>query len=205
MKLRKTLLFMIVAIYSLSFPVAKAAANTPTDAIKYTVDSVLNALKNKELSAPGKEKERRTRISSLIRERFDFREMARRSLARHWKKRTPGEEKEFIDIFSDLLEASYISKIESYSDERITYDKEVIKGKGKYGVVSTTIVTKDVDIPIDYKVKFKNGKWWIYDVVVEGVSLISAYRSQYNRIIVKESFAKLIQRMKNKLNEVNAI
>ena len=205
MKLRKTLLLIIVAIYSLSFPAAKAAAKTPADAIKYTVDSVLNVLKDKELSAPGKTEERRARISSLIRERFDFREMARRSLARHWKKRTPEEEKEFITIFSDLLEASYISKIEAYSDERVTFDKEVIKGKGKYGVVSTTIATKDVDIPIDYKVKFKNGKWWIYDVVVEGVSFISTYRSQYNKVIVKESFAKLIQRMKNKLNEVNAI
>ncbi|GBD96155.1 MAG TPA: ABC transporter substrate-binding protein [Nitrospirae bacterium] len=205
MKLRKTLLFMIVAIYSLSFPAAKAAANTPTDAVKYTVDSVLNLLKDKELSAPDKKEERRTRISSLIRERFDFREMARRSLARHWKKRTPEEEKEFVAIFSDLLEASYISKIEAYTDERVTFDKEVIKGKGKYGVVSTTIATKAVDIPIDYKVKFKNGKWWIYDVVVEGVSFVSTYRSQYNKVIVKESFAKLIQRMKNKLNEVNAI
>ena len=107
-------------------------------------------MRNSDLSLPDKKQERRTRISTVIRDRFDFREMSRRSLARHWKKRTPDEAKEFTAIFSDLLVASYIGKIEVYTDEKVTYNKEVIKGKGKYGVVSTTIITKDVDIPIDY-------------------------------------------------------
>ncbi len=129
--------------------------------------------------------------------------MAKRSLARHWKKRSSEEKKEFVDIFSDLLERSYIGKIEGYTDEKVNYDKEVLKGKGKYGVVNTTIVTKDVNIPIFYKVRYKNNKWWIYDVVVEGVSFISTYRSQYNKVITRESYAKLIGKMKTKLNSVN--
>jgi phospholipid transport system substrate-binding protein len=199
MKVRKSRLHIIIAICSLILFALEADANAPTQAVKYMVDSVLEVLKNKELSLPEKKKERRSRISALIRNRFDFEEMAKRSLARHWKKRTSEEKKEFVALFSDLLKASYIGKIELYTDEKVSYDKEVIKRKGKYAIVSTSIITKKVDIPIDYKIILKNGKWWVYDVLIEGVSFISTYRSQYNKIIIKESYAKLIQRMKNKL------
>jgi phospholipid transport system substrate-binding protein len=199
MKVRKSLLHIIIAICSLILFATEADANTPTQAVEYMVDSVLEVLKNKELSLPEKKKERRSRIRALIRNRFDFEEMAKRSLARHWKKRTSEEKKEFVALFSDLLEASYIGRIELYTDEKVSYDKEVIKRKGKYAIVSTSIITKKVDIPIDYKIILKNGKWWVYDVLIEGVSFISTYRSQYNKIIIKESYAKLIQRMKNKL------
>jgi phospholipid transport system substrate-binding protein len=181
------------------------SVNNPTTELKSTIDSILAVLKDRELSLPSKKEERRKKISTLIRNRFDFREMARRSLARHWKKRTPEEQEEFVKIFSGLLEASYIGKIESYTDEVIKYNKEVIKGNGRYGVVSTSIVTKKVDIPIDYKLILKNNKWLVYDVVIEGVSFISTYRSQYNRIIRRESFAKLIQKMKNKLKETKSL
>jgi phospholipid transport system substrate-binding protein len=205
MKVRKSLLHIIIAICSLILFATEADANAPTQAVKYMVDSVLEVLKNKELSLPEKKKERRSRISALIRNRFDFEEMAKRSLARHWKKRTSEEKKEFVALFSDLLKASYIGKIELYTDEKVSYDKEVIKRKGKYAIVSTSIITKKVDIPIDYKIILKNGKWWVYDVLIEGVSFISTYRSQYNKIIIKESYKKLIQRMKNKLDEVNTL
>jgi phospholipid transport system substrate-binding protein len=187
----------------LNLTAASAGAGHLTDVVKSTVDTVLETLKDSELSRPDQKIERRKKISSAIRDMFDFDEMARRSLARHWKKRTAGEKKEFSSIFSDLLEASYIEKIEAYTDDKVTFDKEVIKGKGKYGVVGTTIITKDVDIPIDYKVKLKEGRWRVYDVVIEGVSFISTYRSQYNQIIVKESYASLIKKMKTKLGDIN--
>ena len=127
-----------------------------------------------------------------------------RILARHWKARTPEEAREFTAIFSDLLVGSYIGKIEAYTDEKVIFNKEVIKGEGKYGTVITTIVTKKAEIPIDYKVILKDGKWWVYDVLIEGVSFISTYRSQYDDVIVRESYAALIQKMKKKLDEVNA-
>ena len=196
---------MILFICCVSSFAAYAAANAPKEAIKSTVDAVLDVLRDKDLSLPDNKQERRARISALIKDRFDFKEMAKRSLARHWKERTPEEAQEFIAVFSDLLIASYIGKIEDYTDEKVTYDKDVIKGKGKYGVVSTTIIANDIDIPIDYKVILREGKWWVYDVVAEGVSFISTYRGQYNRVIVKESYAKLIQKMKKKLDEVNAM
>lgn len=182
---------------------ATAADNTPKESIRSTVDAVLAVMKDKAMSVAGKKQERRDRIRTLIRERFDFIEMSKRSLAKHWKARNPEERKEFVAIFSELLEASYIGKIELYTNEKVTYDKETLKGKGKYGVVSTTIVTQDVDIPIEYKVISKKDKWWVYDVVIEGVSFISTYRSQYNKIIVRKSYADLIESMKDKLNEIN--
>ena len=112
---------------------------------------------------------------------------------------------EFVRIFSDLLIDSYIGKIEAYTDEKVMYDKEEIKGKGKYGVVDTKIISKDVDIPIEYKVILKGDKWWVYDVIVEGVSFISTYRSQYDKVIVGDSYAKLLEKMKKKLDEINAM
>jgi phospholipid transport system substrate-binding protein len=181
------------------------AAATPIAAISETINSILETLRDKELSQPSKKTERREKIRKLIRDRFDFKEMSKRSLARHWKKISADEQGQFVTIFSDLLEASYIGKIEAYTDEKVTYDKETLKGKGKYGVVSTSIVTKSVSIPLDYKLKFKNDKWWVYDVVIEGVSFVSTYRSQYNKIIIKESFAKLLEKMQTKLDEVNAL
>jgi phospholipid transport system substrate-binding protein len=196
---------MVITTFLPVFFAGAVAASAPAAAIQLTVDSVLEVLRDKDLSHPDKKQERRKKIRIVIRDRFDYEEMAKRSLARHWQKRTPEEKKEFIAIYSDLLESSYIGKIETYTDERVTYDKEVVKGKGKYGIVNTTIITKSVDIPIDYKVIHKNGKWWVYDVVIEGVSFISTYRSQYNKIIVKESYAKLIKRMKSKLDDLNAL
>jgi phospholipid transport system substrate-binding protein len=199
----KTFLFIIITLFSIGL-LSSAAADAPKEAIKSTVDSVLEVLRDKSLTLPDKKAERRGRLRTLIKDRFDFSEMAMRTLARHWKARTNEETKEFVGIFSDLLIGSYISKIEAYTDEKVIYNKETIKGEGNIGAVSTTIVTKKVDIPIDYKVILKDGKWRVYDVVIEGVSFISTYRSQYDEIIVRESYAALIQKMKNKLDEVNA-
>ena len=203
----KNLISIVVAVFFCTITHVSSiaqASDRPIDAIQATVDAVLNTIKDKALSDPARKEERRKKISALLRERFNFQEMAKRSLAKHWKERTPEEKKQFVDIFSDLLEASYIGKIEAYTDEKVRYDKEVIKKKDKYAVVSTSVVTKDVDIPIDYKVINKGDGWFVYDVVIEGVSFISTYRSQYNKVIIKESFAGLIDKMKKKLEEVNS-
>lgn len=202
MAANKVLQFIIVTVFILCLFSVTAAATAPTEAIKSTVDAILDTLKDKALSVPEKKEERRGRIRSLIRDRFDFEEMSKRSLAKHWKGLSAEDKKEFVDIFSDLLESSYIGKIEGYTDEKITYDNEKIKRKGKYAEINTTIVTKDVDIPLDYKLISKDDKWWVYDVVIEGVSFISTYRSQYNKIIIRESFPKLLESMRNKLKEV---
>jgi phospholipid transport system substrate-binding protein len=198
---RKLIIIVFIACFGTAAIIS--AAGTPTSAIQSTVDAVLDTMRDSTLKLPDKKQERRDRIRALIRDRFDFKEMSKRSLAKHWKKRTPEEKKEFIRVFSELLESSYIGRIEEYTDEKILYNKETIKGKGKYGIVNTAILAKSVDIPIDYKVINKNNKWWVYDVVIEGVSFISTYRSQYNKIIIKKSYSQLIKDMTSKLNEIN--
>ncbi len=192
----------IAVVLLFTFCMASAAsADTATHAIKVTVDGVLETLKDKKLSLPANKEKRRAKIRGLIRDRFDFEEMARRTLATHWGKRTAQEKEDFISVFSDLLEYSYIGKIEGYTNEKVTYDKEQVKGKGKYALVKTSIVTSSVSIPIDYKLIMKKKTWLVYDVVIEGVSFISTYRSQYNKIITSESFASLMKKMKEKLVE----
>lgn len=202
MRKRRITFLIIVAYMVFCFSVAGASLpNTPTTAIRATVDAVLDTLKDKNLSIPSNKEKRRNKIREMIKDRFDFEEMAKRSLATHWNQRTPKEKEEFVSIFSDLLMDSYIGKIESYTNEKITYNKENVKEDGKYASVDTSIITPNVTIPIEYKVMLKNNKWWVYDVVIEGVSFITTYRSQYNKIITGESYAKLIQKMKDKLNE----
>ncbi|HDO26116.1 MAG TPA: ABC transporter substrate-binding protein, partial [Nitrospirae bacterium] len=151
-------IYVIACLCLMLFGTA-GAVSAPAESIESTISTILDTLKDPGLSAPAKKQERRDKIRALIKDRFDFEEMARRSLARHWKKRTDAEKKEFVSIFSELLEESYIGKIENYTDEKITYDKEVVRKGGKYAVVSTMIVTENVDIPIDYKVMLKTDKW----------------------------------------------
>ena len=177
-----------------------AHAGVPTDQVRQTVDKVLNILNNKELKKPGKVKERRAAIRDAVGERFDFEEMAKRSLALHWKQRTPEEKKEFVPLYADLLERSYIKKIEAYTDEKVVYtDENVDNG---YAVVKTKIVTKrNVEIPIEYRLFKKNNHWEVYDVVIEGVSLVNNYRTQFSKIIRTSSYEQLVKRMKNKQDE----
>ncbi len=170
-----------------------------TESVKTTVDKVIEVLKDDSLKRDEKAPERRERLRKIIRSRFDFEEMARRTLARNWKKRTKEERKEFVSLFSRFLEASYLDKIETYSNEEVAYDGESVS-KDR-GVVKTKIITNDgTEIPINYRLLKKNGKWMIYDVVVEGVSLVSNYRTQFNRIIKGSSFDALLKQLRKKVD-----
>lgn len=185
-------------LFSSLMPVAFAGA--PTDQVKQDVDRVIDILKNKELKKPENEKKRRAEIRKVVSGRFDFDEMAKRALAIHWAKRTPDERKEFVPLFTDLLERTYIRKIERYTDEKILYAGE--KMQGDHGIVDTKVVSKqNVETPILYKVSEKNGKWMVYDVVIEGVSLVNNYRNQFNKIIREKSYEDLVRRLKSKGGE----
>ncbi len=174
-----------------------AHAGEPTVAIKGTVDKVLEILRNPELKKPNKEAERRKLLRKAVDESFDFEEMSKRTLARHWQKRTPAEKTEFVDLFSDLLERSYVNKVESYTDETVEYIREIIEGD--YALVKTKIITKrNIEIPMDYKLIKKGGKWEAYDVVIEGISLVNNYRSQFDKIIHSDSYGELVTRLRNK-------
>ncbi len=176
---------------------AVSMAGIPSDTVKTTVDKVIQVLNDASLKAPAKEKERRAKIRAAVTSVFDFTEMAKRSLGQFWKERSEGERKEFVDLFSDLLERSYINRIEGYSGEKIVYDKESVEDD--YAVVKTRFITKRrEEIPVDYKLLKEGSRWVVYDLVIENVSLVNNYRTQFNKIIRTSSYQELVRKMKNK-------
>ncbi len=198
MKRDMVILFVLLVFSSslVSLP-SRAWAGEPTDMVKKTVDEVLDILKNKELKRPEKTAQRRAEIRKTVSQRFDFAEMAKRSLAQNWKKRTPEEQKEFVPLFTDLLENAYINKIEKYQDEKIFYTGERVEGI--YASVKTNVETsRGIETPIEYRLIREGNQWMAYDVIIEGVSLVNNYRNQFNSIIRSGSYAELVKRLKNK-------
>lgn len=201
MKIYKTIsvgLFLVLLCFSIYFPLS---AGAPTDLMRTTVDKVVAVLKNPRLQSDARKKERRDQLRQVIYPSFDFAAMAKRSLGSHWRSLTPEEQREFEEVFTDLLESSYVDQIESYNDEKILYIREI--QDDNYAEVSTKIATsKGEEFSINYKLHLVNESWKVYDIVIENISLINNYRSQFNRIIMKSSYKELLRRMKEKQFEV---
>jgi len=160
------------------------------------VDRVLAIVNDPSLKSEARREERRAQLRQVIYPRFDFAEMAKRSLGPHWQRRTPEEQREFVKIFTGLLEQSYVDTIESYNGEKIVYTNEILEKSS--AEVATKIVTKKEEFSLNYKLHLVSGEWKVYDVVVENISLVNNYRSQFNRTITTASYADLIRRMKEK-------
>jgi phospholipid transport system substrate-binding protein len=179
-------------------------AGPVTDSLKGTLDRIIEVLSDPSLKTPGKENERRDILHKLLRERFDEEAFARRALGAHWRKRTKEEKQEFAKIFSDLLERTYLKRIDDYlakadsfSGKNILYLNETVKGR--YVVVETKVITnKDTKIPIHYLFKNKKGNWLACDIAIEGVSLVKNYRAQFKEILARSSFKELIAKLKSK-------
>jgi phospholipid transport system substrate-binding protein len=183
--------------------VREAAAGAPTEQLRTQVDRVLKLLDDSTLKAPDKARERRTAVRKVADEIFDFGETAKRSLGRHWAARTPEEREEFVKLFGDLLERSYISKIELYGGEKIQYVADKIDGET--AVVQSKLLTKGGgEVPIEYRMHKKGERWLVYDVVIEGVSLVANYRTQFNKIIQTSSYQDLVKKMKTRQEELGA-
>jgi phospholipid transport system substrate-binding protein len=177
-----------------------ALADSPTVQIKSTVDQVIQILTSPQLQGEGRKQERRKRLREVIFVRFDFQEMAQRSLGAHWQRRTPEEQTEFIKVFSDLLEQTYVDKIESYNNEKFIYANERIDGP--YAEVSSKMRTsKGEEFTINYKLHRVGEDWRVYDLVIENISLINNYRSQFNRILTSSTYDELVSRIKAKLSD----
>ena len=177
-----------------------AFADSPTVQIKSTVDQVIQILTDAQLQRESKKQERRQRLREAIFVRFDFQEMAQRSLGAHWQRRTPEEQAEFIKIFSDLLEQTYVDRIESYNNEKFIYLNERIDEP--YAEVGSKIQTsKGEEFTINYKLHRVAADWRVYDVVVENVSLVNNYRSQFNRILTGSTYDELISKIKAKVSD----
>jgi phospholipid transport system substrate-binding protein len=184
----------------LSFYPFDAFADSPTVQIKSTVDQVIQILTDAQLQGESKKQERRQRLREAIFVRFDFQEMAQRSLGAHWQRRTPEEQAEFIKIFSDLLEQTYVDKIESYNNEKFIYLNERIDGP--YAEVGSKMRTsKGEEFTINYKLHRVGEDWKVYDLVIENISLMNNYRSQFNRILTNSTYDELISKIRAKLSD----
>ena len=188
--------FQAVALGALLLACAGAAmAGLPTDQLRVSVDHVLAVLQDPSLRAESKAAERRAAIRHDADAVFDFTEMSRRALGRHWQELNESQQQEFVALFADLLERAYVSKIEQYSGEKIDYVGESVEGD--MATVKTQIVTKQAtQVPVDYRLLNKGDRWLVYDVLVEGVSLVLNYRTQFDHILQTSSYDELVRRLK---------
>ena len=190
---------LFVWAFLLFFPF-NASAGGAIVQIKATVDQVIQILTDAQLQGESKKQERRKGLREAIFVRFDFQQMAQRTLGAHWQRRTPEEQAEFIKVFSDLLEQTYVDKVESYNNEKFIYTNERIDGP--YAEVGSKMRnSKGEEFSINYKVHRAGEDWRVYDLVIENVSLVNNYRSQFNRILTNSTYDELISKIKAKLSD----
>lgn len=200
MQAHKRLIAKIIGLFFI-FTVSPAAAAQlkPLEELKPPIDKVIAILNEPKYKADESLKsQQRDEIWQSVEKVFDFEEVSKRTLARNWSDFSDTEKKEFIDVFGRFLGNTYMDKIQGeYHNEKIVYGKEEIVDE-KFAMVRTVIKRETVEIPVDYKMKINDGHWRIYDVVIEGVSLVKNYRIQFANILKKETPAKLIKRLKEK-------
>ena len=176
-----------------------ASAGEPTDLIRQTTDQVLRILEDPGLQGPAKQAERQARLHQIAEQAFDWEAMAQRALAVHWRGRSPQEQREFTELFRDLVERTYMNRLETATQEKqdIQYVGEQIEGSR--AAVKTIVLTKrNQQVPLEYRLQKSDGSWKIYDVLVEGISLVNNYRSQFSQIISSSSYEALVQKMKSR-------
>jgi len=197
---RSSRICILLVAAALVFCPGTGLAASPTSQVKGTIDRVISILKQPEHSSKAGKEKRREALRGEIRPVFDFDEMAKRSLGIHWRKRTPEEKEQFVRLFEELLENSYLGKIESYKGEEIRYVKETVDSP--YAEVHTLVVTgKGQEIPIDYRMLLSGDRWRIYDVVIEGISLVNNYRSQFGSILQKSPYEDLVKKLRATIKE----
>lgn len=189
----------VVAVL-LSAGIGAAAVSGPAVQVRGAIDRVIEILKRPELRSNARAGERRELLRREIKPVFDFEEMSKRSLGPNWRERTPQEREAFVGLFTELLENAYLGKIDSYRGETINYVKETIDLP--YAVAATVIVTtRGQEITVDYRMLRNGDRWRIYDVVIEGVSLVNNYRSQFNAILRKSSFPEMMDKLRDTIRK----
>ena len=175
-------------------------AGAPLDSVKGNVNKVLDVLRDPALKGESGKKTKRQKIRSISDKMFDYSELSRRTLGQDWKKLNPAQQNEFADLYKSLLEDAYADKIINYTDEKVAFSKENQLSEKTFEV-QTTVLTKKADIPIYYRVIQKDGQWKVYDVVIEGVSLINNYRNQFREILMNKSPEVLLDTLRKKVGK----
>jgi phospholipid transport system substrate-binding protein len=197
MKSKNLVFFLVIVAAAVLIRPRVAAAGEPTDQIRNAINDGVEILNKARLDNQQARSETIAKLRKIVYPLFDFDEMARRSLGPHWRRLNPNQQKEFVAVFTDLLENTYAKNIDLYDGQKVAYTGETIDQD--FAEVHTKLLGKKGDsYAVDYKLLRAGGKWRVYDVVAEGISLVNNYRSQFNRVMANSSFDELIRKMKEK-------
>ena len=194
------LVFWTVILVFILSPVHAAWAGAPTDQLRDGVERVYKILRDPEMAGDTNAPQRRKAILTAAGTIFDFGEMAKRSLGQHWAARTPDERRQFVALFTDLMQHSYISKVDQHGSAKIVFGDERVEGE--YAVVRTSIpLSNGGQMPLEYRMHRANARWQVYDISIDGISLLSNYRAQFNKVIRVDSYATLVAKLKSHQSE----
>ena len=192
---KRIVVFCVLIIFVLSIPVY---AGVPMTTAEASVNRVLDVLRDSKLKSPAAKEAKKEKLRVIYKDMFDEIEFSKRTLTRNWNKFNPAERVEFVKLFEQVLEKSYIDKILDYSNEKVNFYKESMLSDNQ-AEIQTKIVTASKEIPIYYRMILKDGKWKVYDVVVENVSLVQNYRTQFNDILTKNTPEQLLEILRKKV------
>ena len=195
---RYTGLILIFAVL-LVIPLQSYAA-TPKETVESGVNNLLSTLGDPAFNAKSKD-EQVAELGTQIEKVFDFTELSKRTLGRDWKKMNAEQQKEFVKLFKELLQGVYADRLLAYSDQKVLFDKETMLKKGRAEVQSYLQTSDNKKIPLFYRLTNKSGSWKVYDVIIEGVSMVKNYRTQFRKILAKDSPDKLLEILRDKVNK----
>ena len=200
--LRWTMIGAVLVLQLFMGGLSSAVGGAATDLMKGTIDEVLKILNDKELKEPGRLEDRRQRLEKVVAARFDYPEMSRRSLGAQWNQLSDKDKQEFVDLFRTLLTNTYADRVETYSGEGVQYLNE--RTEKEYAEVRTKVLSGKTEIPMDYRLLHKDNDWRVYDVVVDGVSLVNNYRGQFTKILHTSSYPGLVDQLRKKSDKIKA-
>ena len=192
-------LLSMVFVVGISVPWAAegGTALSPQQQLKHGIDELIKVIADKSLKGEAGKKLREKKLVQVFKQHFNLTYTSQLCLGRHWRKLSAAERDNFVDLFSDLLKSTYLGRVDEYSGETVRYEKQMIKGRK--AIVKTIVISKGKEIPVGYKMINRDGSWRVYDVIIEGVSMVRNYRSQFSSILQKKKFADLIQQMRDKI------
>ncbi len=191
-----SLLACLLVLFMYQGSVMAVESGSATEAIKETIDQVLVILGNEKFKQPEHIDEGRAALEKVIAQRFDYEEMGKRTLGREWEKLNAGQQKECVELFQQFLAKTYAGNVDGFTGEQVEYIKE--RRKGKFAEVQTKVISKKLTIPIDYRLLKNSNSWRVYDVVIDGVSLVKNFRGQFARIIKATGFQGLLEKLRSK-------
>ena len=196
-KIRRIEIGIFIGVLCLGVP-RFVQAGEPLQLVRTSVDKAIQILKDPNLHSQDKKRERVDRLREALQSIFDYEEMAKRALGTHWRRRTPAEQEEFVKLFRDFLERIYSDKIDLYGGEKVRFGREVID-QGFAEVESIIIRPNGEELAVVYKLRQRDGQWKVYDAVVENISIVNNYRSQFDRVISSASYQELVKRLQEKV------